>query len=209
MPNVIQPTVGRIVYFYPRGFAAPVEQPLPAIVTAVWSDRCINAAVFLPDGAPMPNPPQKIPLVQPGDVQSPTMNCPLCTWMPYQVEKAEQLDAKRVAGEKYRAAVEAEAEAERRQLVREQREAVYNGAGVAAAEAAAERMREVFEATAAEGRNIAVAALLGNIYTHAERAELEEREVKNRAERERAAAGLPEGWRRAAASADAHQRPSD
>lgn len=75
---MIRPTVGRIVYFY----AKLDIDPMPAIITAVWGDDCINAVIFDYNGRPLPNPPTSITLVQPGE-EKPD-NSPFCEWMPYQ-----------------------------------------------------------------------------------------------------------------------------
>jgi len=38
-----KPSVGRIVHFHPDG---PKSEPLPAIITKVWSAACVNLTVF-------------------------------------------------------------------------------------------------------------------------------------------------------------------
>ncbi len=78
---MIKPTVGRIVYF----FEHPKNDPLPAIITVVQGDRCINAAIFDFTGIPFINPPRSIRLIQPEDERP--CNGPFCEWMPYQTKK--------------------------------------------------------------------------------------------------------------------------
>ena len=83
---MIKPTVGRIVHFYPeQGDPFFDFAPMPAMITHVWSDTCINVAVFDPDGKPMQTPPTSVLLVQPGS-EIPLDN-PHCEWMPYQIKK--------------------------------------------------------------------------------------------------------------------------
>lgn len=77
---IIKPTVGRVVWFYPSAHPAG-EQPLAAIVAHVWSDTCVNLAIFDANGVPFPKPPTSIQLIQEGD-GIPTHD--YCTWMPYQ-----------------------------------------------------------------------------------------------------------------------------
>lgn len=52
---MIQPTVGRIVWYHPTlsdpGGTVPGSVQA-AIITCVWSDTCINLCVFDPDGIP-------------------------------------------------------------------------------------------------------------------------------------------------------------
>lgn len=56
----MKPSIGRIVHYYegdheaPQGFGSPEHWPgtnghrvHPAIITAVWSDSCVNLTVFL------------------------------------------------------------------------------------------------------------------------------------------------------------------
>lgn len=86
---MIKPSVGRVALFYPAD-RTPNEQPLPAIVAAVWGDRCVNLAIFGRNGVPMSHPPTSVTLVQPDD-PTPTGGC-YCTWMPYQVGQAAKTE---------------------------------------------------------------------------------------------------------------------
>jgi len=88
---MITPTIGRIVWYYPAGYAD--RPPLAAIVTCVWSDTCVNLAIFDRNGNAMPNPPTSILLVQDGNERPSGGN--FCEWMPYQkgqAAKAESLE---------------------------------------------------------------------------------------------------------------------
>lgn len=84
--KVIKPTVGRVVHFWPGG-VKPTQPPLPAIVTAAWSDTCVNLAVFERNGVPMSHPPTSVRLLQPGE--SPPEYGPVCAWMPFQVGQSQ------------------------------------------------------------------------------------------------------------------------
>lgn len=88
--SVIKPTVGRVVWFYPKDRLVQ-EPPLAAIVTAVWGDRCVNLAVFAPNGVPLSHPPTSVTLVQPGEVP-PGVGC-YCTWMPFQIGQAQKTES--------------------------------------------------------------------------------------------------------------------
>lgn len=83
---MIKPTVGRVVWFTPKG-SNPGDQPLAAIVAHVWSDTCVNLAIFDANGVPMANPPTSILLVQEG-AEIPSGGF-YCSWMPYQVGQAK------------------------------------------------------------------------------------------------------------------------
>jgi len=78
---MIKPTVGRVVYFYDNSN----PNPQAAIIAAVHTDTCINAAIFDSNGIPLTYPPRSIRLVQPGEERPP--EGPFCEWMPYQVKK--------------------------------------------------------------------------------------------------------------------------
>lgn len=86
---MIQPTVGRVVWYYPSGPAS--QQPLAALIACVWSDTCVNLAIFGGDGVPMPKPPTSILLVQ--DDNPVPSGGHYCTWMPYQKGQAAKTEA--------------------------------------------------------------------------------------------------------------------
>lgn len=80
---MIQPTVGRVVWFYPGADSS--GQAFPALVNFVHSDRCINVAGFNHGGTPFSH--SSCQLVQEGDAE------PLgahARWMPYQVGQAKK-----------------------------------------------------------------------------------------------------------------------
>lgn len=85
---MIVPTVGRVVWFYGKPPADQNEQPLAAIVAHVWSDTCVNLAIFDPDGRPVAVPPTSVRLMQEGDPLP--ASGPYCTWMPYQIGQAKK-----------------------------------------------------------------------------------------------------------------------
>jgi len=78
---MIKPTIGRVVYFYNDSNL----NPKAAIIAAVHTDTCINAAIFDSNGKPIADPPTSIKLVQPGEERPP--QGPFCEWMPYQTKK--------------------------------------------------------------------------------------------------------------------------
>ena len=81
---MIKPTVGRVVW-YTTGNPAD-NQPLAAIIAHVWSDTCVNLAIFDANGVPLPKPPTSIHLVQ--DESELPLSGHYCSWMPYQVGQA-------------------------------------------------------------------------------------------------------------------------
>lgn len=86
MPTTIEPTVGRIVWFYENG--GTLTQPLAAIITAVHNDFCVNLCAFSDGGAPMGY--SSVPLHQ-GDEERP--HGFFCEWMPYQKGQAAKTEA--------------------------------------------------------------------------------------------------------------------
>ena len=87
---MIIPTIGRVVWFYPKGHLAS-HQPLAAIVAHVWSDTCVNLAIFDANGRPLEAPPTSVLLVQ-DDAEVPSGGL-YCTWMPYQKVQAAKTEA--------------------------------------------------------------------------------------------------------------------
>lgn len=87
---VISPTIGRVVWFYPKGHPAG-NQPLAAIVAHVWSDTCVNLAILDANGRPMDAPPTSVLLVQ-DDAEVPSGGL-YCAWMPYQKGQAAKTEA--------------------------------------------------------------------------------------------------------------------
>lgn len=89
---MIQPSIGRVVWFYADG-SSESEQPLPAIVTGVWGNRCVNLAVFERNGVPMSHPPTSVQLLQDDDPPPKKTDGTYsrhCRWLPYQLAKAKE-----------------------------------------------------------------------------------------------------------------------
>lgn len=91
MSQPIVPTIGRIVWYRAYesdDFAGAAEsrtggQACAAIVTHVWSDTCVNLAVFDANGGTHSR--TSVLLVQPG---SDVPGSGYCEWMPYQIGQA-------------------------------------------------------------------------------------------------------------------------
>mgnify|MGYP001275647627 CR=1 FL=1 len=91
---MITPTVGRVVLFYQHGKTQKDagEQPEAAIIVHVWSESCVNLAVFNSIGATLGV--TSVPLFQ-GEGDCPEFM--FCEWMPYQkgqAAKTEELEEK-------------------------------------------------------------------------------------------------------------------
>ncbi len=74
---ITYPTVNRAVHFYPESRDGG---PLAAIIAHVFDARCVNLAIFSPEGEPVLHPPQRILLVHEGD-EVPTKGR-YCCWPP-------------------------------------------------------------------------------------------------------------------------------
>jgi hypothetical protein len=87
---MIQPTVGRIVWFFPSIEVGrdPNGQPLGAMVAKVLSDRCVNLTVSHADGSTYPA--QNVQLLQDDDAAPDTA---YACWMPFQKGQAAKHDA--------------------------------------------------------------------------------------------------------------------
>lgn len=84
---MITPTVGRVVWFTPYlAERFNDHQPWAAMVTRVWSDRCVNLGGFDPNGNPFAR--TSVTLLQEGD-PIPTGNAMYAQWMPYQIGQAK------------------------------------------------------------------------------------------------------------------------
>jgi hypothetical protein len=81
---VIEPSVGRVVWFWPTGKHEGV-QPCAAIVTYVHGSRCVNLAVFEANGSSAGY--TSVRLHQPGDVPEEHGSW-FAEWMPFQVGQA-------------------------------------------------------------------------------------------------------------------------
>lgn len=84
--TVITPTVGRVVWFYP-GNCRPGDQPWAALVAYVHGVRCVNLAVFDPNGCSFGQ--GDVVLLQEGD-GDPETGTPHARWMPYQLGQAKK-----------------------------------------------------------------------------------------------------------------------
>jgi len=102
---MIQPTVGRVVLFYPgiarqqQGSMMAVfgQQPMAATVAFVYNEREVNLSVT--DHAGKQWPAVGVRLLQDNDVLSTDIQH--CTWMPYQkgqAAKTEELEGKLSTG---------------------------------------------------------------------------------------------------------------
>jgi hypothetical protein len=89
---MIQPTIGRVVWFTPQHGTAhqnDVEQPLAALVAYVHSDRLINIGFFDQDG--VAHAASSVALLQDDDAKPEAGR--FCTWMPYQKGQAAKTEA--------------------------------------------------------------------------------------------------------------------
>lgn len=83
---MIKPTVGRVVWYWPGPtdeIVGGADQPLAGFVAHVWSDSCINLAVFDSNGVAHNR--TSVLLVQEGE---PRPSAGFAEWMPYQKQVA-------------------------------------------------------------------------------------------------------------------------
>lgn len=86
----ITPTVGRVVWFTPATqdeLRPNNHQPLAAIIAHVWSDTCVNLAVFDANGA---NHSRTSVYLAQDDMPRPGAG--FCQWMPYQKGQAAKTE---------------------------------------------------------------------------------------------------------------------
>lgn len=76
---MVTPTIGRMVHYYPPKESSS-GPPLAAIIVCVWSDTCVNLAIFDKEGKPIEKPPTSILLIQEGN-EVPSGGH-YCTWPP-------------------------------------------------------------------------------------------------------------------------------
>lgn len=87
---MIQPTVGRVVWFRPDPTAKQLvidpDQPLSATIAFVHNSELVNLTIHAHDGNAHPR--RNVRLVHEGE-------CPIgcCTWMPYQRGQAAKTDS--------------------------------------------------------------------------------------------------------------------
>jgi len=80
----IDPTIGRVLWFYPRGVQPP-QQPHAAVVAYVHDDGRVNLGALTPDGVSYSA--TSVLLIQPGVEEPPNGN--YACWMPYQQAQAQ------------------------------------------------------------------------------------------------------------------------
>jgi hypothetical protein len=91
--TIIEPTVGRIVWYWPgatSGLCRLARQPHAAQIVGVHNDRCVNLAVC--DSAGNHYSMTSVELVQSGD---PLPASGYASWMPFQIGQAKKHEATR------------------------------------------------------------------------------------------------------------------
>lgn len=81
---MIQPTIGRVVWFHPYA----TEATYAAIICHVWSDTCVNLVTFNSNGESIP---QHSAFLWQGEGERPASN--YAEWMPYQLGQAAKTEA--------------------------------------------------------------------------------------------------------------------
>lgn len=81
---MIQPTIGRVVWYHPES-STEQQQPYAAIVAHVWSDTCVNLAVFDSNGVATNK--TSVFLYQGDGAERPSSS--YAEWMPYQIGQAK------------------------------------------------------------------------------------------------------------------------
>jgi hypothetical protein len=94
---MIQPTIGRQVWFWPGTFQGGVfvtrgDQPMAATVVYVHNERLVNLQVIDHNGHARP-----IAEVQLRQPEEPVPHAQFCEWMPYQKGQAARADAANAA----------------------------------------------------------------------------------------------------------------
>lgn len=92
--NIIKPTVGRIVWYWPSAATQKMcnlscndpLQPMAAVISYVWHDRMVNLHVI--DHAGMEGSITSVSLIQPGDDVPEGRD--YCQWMPYQQQQTRK-----------------------------------------------------------------------------------------------------------------------
>jgi hypothetical protein len=90
MVAMIKPTIGRVVWYHPASGEPVTDQPQAALVTYVWSDICVNLAVFDADGVAS-NQTSVLLWDSGSDIERPSQR--YCEWMPYQQGQAAKTEA--------------------------------------------------------------------------------------------------------------------
>lgn len=99
---MIKPTIGRVVWFWEKGYIEGnlAPQPEAALIVYVHSDACVNLCVLDHNGVPKSR--TSVPLYH-GEGDRPAWMH--CEWMPYQkgqAAKTEQLEQQMASGLAYR-----------------------------------------------------------------------------------------------------------
>lgn len=81
---MIKPTIGRVVWYWPRGRLPAGGQPLAAQIAYVHDDRHINIGYLDQNGVAHSG--VYVELLQAGDAEP--VKGQFCEWMPYQVGQA-------------------------------------------------------------------------------------------------------------------------
>lgn len=84
---LIKPSIGRVVWFYPAGHSRE-GQALPALISYVHSDACINVGGFDQNGNPVSA--TSVALIPAGEPLPETGH--VATWMPYQAAQAAKVE---------------------------------------------------------------------------------------------------------------------
>ena len=87
---MIQPTVGRVVWFYKYWLGQGHKGPLAAIVADVHSDECVTLMVIDTKGQPAGH--ASVRLIQDWPDGQPLPNQDVCCWMPYQKGQAKMTE---------------------------------------------------------------------------------------------------------------------
>lgn len=87
---MIKPTVGRVIWYYPRG-AMHTDQPQAAFITFVHSDTCINVGGFDHNGNPFKD--TSVLLLQDPESYGNPDSGAWAKWMPYQHGQAAKTEA--------------------------------------------------------------------------------------------------------------------
>lgn len=94
---MIQPTVGRVVHYYPdkntaeSNFTRHNGGPFAAVVAYVWNPRMVNLTVLDHNGQPHSR--TSVQLVQPEDAGPAMQGMAYCEWMLYQKGQAARTEA--------------------------------------------------------------------------------------------------------------------
>jgi hypothetical protein len=87
---MITPTIGRVVWYYPKGMQH-TSQPHPALICYVWSDMMVNVGGFDSNGVPFADT-SVLLLQDEGSYGNPGGGSWAC-WMPYQKGQAAKTEA--------------------------------------------------------------------------------------------------------------------